>query len=157
MLSEVYEKLKELVDVREVEVAGQHKVPRHPVVLPKEGMAVLQVVLPEGPIAKMPHEELTGKALVPLQPVHILQEFRIADVVEVGIDVVEDVLDGLGADGAIAADVAVARLDIELDVRYSGSVLTSIVLLFHQEIELVEAVERRPVLLEVVVEGLSKP
>lgn len=120
-------------------------------------MAVLQMVLAEGSISEMAHEKLSGKALVPLQPIHILQEVRIPNVVEVGIDVIENLLDRLGPNGTIAADIAVAWLHIELDIGYTCPILASVVLLLHEEIELVEAVKSGAVLLQVIIEGFPEP
>jgi len=54
-----------------------------------------------------------------------------------------------------AMEEGVARFDIEFDGGYSRSVLAAVVLFFHQQVQLVQAVEDSTVLLEVIRERFS--
>jgi hypothetical protein len=56
MLAKVYKLFKKLINVGEVEVAGEYEVTGFPVVLPEEGVAVFQVIFTIGAISKVPYQ-----------------------------------------------------------------------------------------------------
>src|SRR5690606_41191864 len=58
--------------------------------------------------------------------------------------------------GAVAADVAITGLKVQLDISDSGTILTPGVLFFHQDVHLVYR-ESRAVLMEVVGQRLPQP
>ena len=68
----------------------------------------------------------------------------------------EEVGDGLGCHASEAVHEGIARFCIEFDGGDACAILSPIVLFFHQEVQLVEAVERAPLLLHVIGEGLPE-
>ncbi len=57
---------------------------------------------------------------------------------------------------AVAADVALARRDFDLNVGHPGPVLPSVHLLLHHHVQLVDGIKRRFVFVDVVLVGLPK-
>ena len=159
VLTQFDEFLIEFVDVRQVEVAGYHEAARHPVVLARDGVYVFDVVLAEGAVAQVAEEDFAGELDVLLHP------FRIVELVRMTVrdgrnpvgDLLEDVLDRGVAVRTDTVDVDVAVFGIELDVGQPGTVLSPVVLFFHQQVHLVEPVEVRAVFLPVVVDRLEQP
>ena len=47
--------------------------------------------------------------------------------------------------------------NIELDVGQAHAVLASVALFLHQEVHLVQAVEGRPIVVDVILQGLFEP
>ncbi len=56
----------------------------------------------------------------------------------------------------LAEYILAAGLDVHPDAADTGSLLSAVMLLFHQEIEFVESVEFRPILLFIIGQRLQK-
>jgi len=56
--------------------------------------------------------------------------------------VFKHLLDGVWSGGAVTANVAFARFYIKFNVGYACPVLPAVVLLFHKQVKLIEAVKR---------------
>ena len=69
----------------------------------------------------------------------------------------ENVLDGSVGVRTYAIDVNVSGTGIKLDVGQTGAVLTSIVLFLHENLHLVEAVERGAVSASIIVQRFEQP
>ena len=81
-----------------------------------------------------------------------------AHLVGVGLDLAgEDLGQALGADLAVAEQEGLAVLGADLDAADARAVLAAVVLLLHQEEELVKAVERGAVLLLIPLQVLGQP
>ena len=65
-------------------------------------------------------------------------------------------MDGGGTFGALAEEIFVTRSRVELDDSEPSTFLTTVVLLLHKEIELIEAIHPGAILLLVVGEGLTQ-
>ena len=83
---------------------------------------------------------------------HRLGELRdddgLANLIGVGLDLAgEDLGQALSADFAVAEEEGLAVFRPDFDATNPGAVLAAVVLLLHEEEELVEAVERGAVLL----------
>jgi len=104
-------------------------------------------------------QELAPEVEVPLHRLGELRDDdRLAHLVGVGLDLAgEDLGEPLGADLAVAEEEGLAVLRPDLDAADAGAVLAAVVLLLHQEEELVEAVQRRAVLLLVPFQVLGQP
>ena len=153
VLANLDQHVKQLVHVREVEVAGDHEVAGAPVVLPQERVAVLDIVLAKRAVAQVPQEQLAGEGVVVLKR-HRVLELLGGKVLEAAHDLAEQVLDGARVHRAHSGDVALAGIHVQLDVGQPRAVLAAVVLLFHQQVHLVEAVKRRAVLVNVVLQRL---
>ena len=148
MLAPAYHRLEEGVDVCHIEVAAHQEVAAAPVVAPEEGMDVFHSAFPGGGVAQMSeiyfpdHRSLRGGLLWS----HAFEP-RFGKTVA---DSVEYLLDGLWPQFAFAPDVFVAGTCLQVDYSDAGSFLSAVVLLLHQEIELVEGIGVASVFLFVI-------
>ena len=149
----------ELGGVREVEVAGDEQVAGRPDGLTRVGVAGDRVEVAGGAVAEVAEQELAAEVEVTLHRLGELRDDdRLAHLVGVGLDLAgEDLGQALGADFAVAEEEGLAVLGADLDAADAGAVLAAIVLLLHQEEELVEAVQRSAVLLLIPLQVLGQP
>ena len=149
----------ELGGVREVEVAGDEQVAGRPDGLTRVGVAGDRVEVAGGAVAEVAEQELAAEVEVTLHRLGELRDDdRLAHLVGVGLDLAgEDLGQALGADLTVAEEEGLAVLGADLDAADAGAVLAAIVLLLHQEEELVEAVQRRAVFLLIPLQVLGQP
>ena len=104
-------------------------------------MAAFNGVAAVGTIAQVTQKYLAGKTYVLLQVIDVFEGGRVLVVngLELGIDLIEDVLGWVLLNGARARDIAISGLHVEFDIGNTGAVLASVVLLFHQQMHFVEA------------------
>ena len=76
-------------------------------------------------------------------------------VIDLGSYLLEDVCNRLGSITPFTMHEGVTRFNIELEGSHACTILTAIVLLFHEEVELVEAPHDGPILLLIIRERLS--
>lgn len=155
-LSEVDELLEDFVYIGQVKVSREHQVPGHPIALPQERVGTGEAVLAIGSIAQMPEQQFTGETDVVAEPLAIAQQARVAfcDGRKLAVDAMKDVLNGLWLGAAIAADIFFSWCLVELNCREPSTVLAAVVLLLHQQVHLVEAVEAGSVLFSVILKIL---
>ena len=122
-------------------------------------MAAFNGVAAVGTIAQVTQKYLAGKTYVLLQVIDVFEGGRVFVVngLELGIDLIEDVLGWVLLNGARARDVAISGLHVEFDIGNSGAVLAAVVLLFHQQMHFVEAPQGRSVFVEVVLQWFFEP
>ena len=113
--------VEHLVHVRQVEVAAEAQVLGSPVVAAHEGVDMGESALAGGGVAEMSHEDL---CIFPTA----------------GADVAEDFGDGAATQSTFAEHVFLAGFGVEVGAGDTGALLTSVVLLLHEEVELVETV-----------------
>ena len=70
-------------------------------------------------------------------------------------DLGEDVGDGLVIAATDAMQEGVAGFDVQLDGSYACAILSPVVLFFHQQVQLVQAVKHCAVLLQIIGERLA--
>ena len=148
----------QLVGVREVEVAGDEQVAGRPDGLTGVGVAGDRVEVAGGAVAEVPEEEFAAEVEMTL---HRFREFGdddpFAHLVGVGLDLAgEDLGQALGADLTVTEEEGLAVLGADLDAADAGAVLAAVVLLLHQQEQLVEAVQRGAVLLLVPFQVLGQ-
>ena len=107
----------------------------------------------------MAEQELAAEVEVALHRLGELRDDdRLAHLVGVGLDLAgEDLGQALGADLTVAEEEGLAVLGADLDAADPGAVLAAVVLLLHQEEELVEAVQRGAILLLIPLQVLGQP
>ena len=101
MLAEFDQHVKQLVDVGQVEVARHHEVPRAPVALAEEGVAVFNLILSKRSVPQVTQKQLSGEGKVVLQGDGVLELF-CSEVLEPPHDLFEEILNGAGVHGAHA-------------------------------------------------------
>ena len=146
---------EDVVGVGEVEVAAEGEVACAPVAAAEEGVDVGESGASGGAVSEVPHVEFAGEGEGG-GGVGGVVELLWGDVAVVAVDGVEDFGDGVGAGGALAEHVFFAGLGAELDAGEAGSVLSAVVLLLHEEVELVEGVHPGAVLVVVILQGLEE-
>src|SRR5690349_13189306 len=144
MLSEVDKYVKEFFDIRHVEISGHHKVPASPVVLTQKGMNIFDAVQSVRSISQMPQPKFTGKGDIRLQPMFIPELFlsRLLSLLVFFSDLLEEMGYGLGLYRTISADIPATRFNIDFDIRHSGAILPTVVLLFHEDVHPVHGISR---------------
>ena len=141
---------EDLVDVGHVEVAAQHQVARRPVVAAQERVYIFHAALARGAVAQMAHIQLAHKRQVDgRSAVHQ----RVVDVVA---DAAEDLADGIAALGALAIDIFLAWSGVRVDAAHTGRLLTAVVLLLHQQVQQVQAIQIGSILVFVILQGLAQ-
>ena len=134
-LTLIREKMKDLVDVSHIKIATQTEVLGAPVITTQEGVNILQSTLTCGGIAQMPHIELSGKRL---------------------IDMLEHLCDGILALSTFTEHILLASRGVEVDTRHTSALLSTVMLLLHHQIELVQPIAPRAVFLFIIRQGLQQ-
>ena len=146
---------KYFVHVGQIEITAESQVLGPPVVAAQEGVHIRQAGLAGSGVAQVAHIDLTGKGQAFFGITGIDQLFG-RQVLEVALHGGKDFGNGSRAQGTFAEHVFLAGIGGQLDTGQSGSLLSAVVLLLHQQIELVEPVHPRAILLLIIVERLEK-
>ena len=123
------QKIKDLVDIGHVEVATQAEVLGPPIVTPQEGVNVLQSFFPRGRIAQMPHVELASKGLV---------------------DTFENLRYRILTFRPFTKHIFLAHGSIQIDTCRASAFLTTVMLLLHHQIELIQRITPRAVFMLII-------
>ena len=142
---------KDFIDVGQVEVAAQREVLCPPVVAAQERVNVGKPALARRRVAEVAHVEFAGERQ------HCLGIGGIGQLVgrqvtEVAVHGVEYLGYRPRAETALAEHKLLAGVGLELDAGEARRLLPTVVLFLHQEVEFVEAVHPRAVLLLVIFE-----
>jgi hypothetical protein len=151
------DEIEKLIRIDEVEIAGQGKVAGGDGISFDKGVAKFGEVLSPRAIAEVTKQQLADKGDMAFHQAGMLGDIGLVllQLFDFLHDLREDVCDRLMVAAPDAMQEWVARFDIEFDGGYTGSVLAAVVLFFHQQVQLVKAVEDGTVLLKVVRERFS--
>ena len=152
VLAQINQVLKKLVDIGHIKISGNDQVAVHPIVLPQKGVYTLQAVFPIGAITHMAQHQFTHIRHSFFELIGMLKYIRVGlgRLAYPFVDFIKNMLDGLLIVGAYSTDIALSRLHIELNTGKTRPVLTSVVLFFHHQVHLVDAVQGCTVLFFVV-------
>ena len=158
MLAAFNHALVEFRRVGHVEVAQHHQRARGPVGAAQVGMAGAFVKEAGGAVAQMPHQDFTAVVEVVLDVFRIFQvDLAAADfLVELFDLAVEDGGKGVLAGVPGAEQVGLPQRHIELHTADARAVLAAVVLLFHQDEQLVECPEGTAVFVLKIRERLKQ-
>ena len=122
-------------------------------------MAGDRVEVARGAVAEVAEEQFAAEVEMSL---NCFREFgdddAFAHLIRVGLDLTgENLGQALGANLAVAEEEGLPVFGADLDAADTRAVLASVVLLLHQEEELVKAVERGAVLLLIPFQVLGQP
>ena len=153
VLSKAHQLFHQLFRVGHIEVASDNQVAAHEVALPEERMAGLNAVFTMGSIPQMPHVNLTGKGQILLYPLGVLEPLRLAvqALSQAKLNAPIDILHRLRLNAAVACDVTFPRRHTHLDASQSRAILATVVLLFHHQNHLIQAIQSRPIGFQVMV------
>ena len=147
--------IEDLRDVREVEVSTDRERLRTPVTTAYHRVHIGQTALARGAIAEVPHEAGACEGEIALGIGYVAEAIGRC-MGELGMDGIEDLLYGGGAFGTLTEEILITRSTVELDDSQPSTFLSTVMLLLHQEVELVEPIHPRTILLLVVAEGLTQ-
>ena len=118
-------------------------------------MHVGEAGLARGAVSQVPHVDLARKGEALLGILRVVELLR-CQVAEVGMHGVEYLGDGSRAQGPFAEHVFLAGIGLQLDASQARAFLPPVVLLLHEEVELVQAIHPGAVLLFVVLQGFQE-
>ena len=143
--------IEHLIHIGEIEVATKTEVLGSPVVAAHERVDMRESALACGGVAEMSHQDLS---ILPASSPFRLPLGALAGVG--GGDGLENFVDGTASKGTFAEHIFLAWLCLEIGAGDARSFLSSIVLLLHEEIELVESVGSGSVFFLVVTDGFEQ-
>ncbi len=118
-------------------------------------MNILDATLTRGTIAQMPHVEFASERQFLLGKLSVGELLR-RQVLEVGVRLAEDFGHGVLALGTLTEHVLMSRLTAEFHTSHTSTLLSTVVLFLHHQIELVECVHPSTVLLLVILQWLEQ-
>ena len=159
MLADRDEAVVQLHRVGHVEIPGQHQVSRRPRAAPEERVARTQAVAAGGAVAEMSEVDLRSEVEVLFDRVGELRMDRaVGDLLAILLkEFLEDPVERVRLDVALAEHERLARRDVELHTRHTRAILSAVVLLLHQQKQLEEAPKRRAVFLLIIGERFEQP
>ena len=127
--------MKHLVDIRHVEVAAQTQVLGAPVISAQEGMHKRQSTLSRGRIAQVTHQQFS---------LHLFRDTR------------ENLRNRILTLGLLTEHIFRAGLVGQAHRGNTSTLLSTVVLLLHHQVELIETIGPRTVFLLVIIQGLQQ-
>ena len=85
-----------------------------------------------------------------------MRRIFLLNLSEFSIDLIENILCWIFFNRTCPGNVALSRFHVELNVRNPRTILTTIVLFFHEEVHFINAIQRSTVFLQVVFHGFFK-
>jgi hypothetical protein len=148
---------KKLIGIYEVEVAGKGEIPGGNSISFDKGVAEFGAVLALGTVAQVAQEHFSQEGDVTFHETGVFFDIGLVlfQLFYFPHYFGKDVCDGLVIATSDPVKERVSGFSVKLDSGYSGSVLAPVVLFFHQEVQLVKAVQNSAVLLQVIGERLS--
>ena len=158
VLAAVDEHFVELAGVGHVEVAHHHQGAGRPVAAAQVRVAAARIEIARSAVAQVADEDFTAEVEVRLNAGRVLDVHRaLAGHFEEVFDLlVEDLGQSVFGDAAAAVHVRLADGHVDLDAANTGAVLTAIVLLFHEEKQLVETPQAGAVTVVIIGQRLAE-
>ena len=158
VLAALDERFVELGGIGHVEIPHDHEGARRPVAAAEVGMAGAFIELAAGAVAQVPHEDLAAEIKVLLDAIGaVLVQLALAVHLEEGFHLLaENLCQRVGFDPAPPVDVGFSERHIELHTADPGAVLAAVVLLFHEQEELVHPPQAGAVAVVIVCERLAE-
>ena len=150
-----HDALEYLVDVGHVEVATQQQVARTPVAPAQKRVYIRQARTAGGAVAQVPHVDLAGKRQVQGRPLGIGR--IVGRILNLGLYIGKNLLYGTGPQSAFPVDKLLGRTCVQLHASQPGPLLPPVVLFLHEQVELVQPIHVRAVLLLIISEWFQQP
>ena len=147
---------EDVVRVREVEIAAEGQVAGAPIAAAQEGVDVSEARPAGGAVTQMAHVEFAGEGQTG-RGVSRIGEALGSDVAILAVDRLEDLRDGARPSGPLTKHILLAGRGAELDAGEPRAVLPAVVLLLHEEVELVEGIHPGAVFTMIILERLEQP
>ena len=147
--------LEDFIYVGHVEVAAKTEVLRLPVVAAQEWVHILDATLSGGAVAQVSHVEFACERQFLLGKLSV-GKLLGSQVLEVGIRLTENLGHGVLALRTLTKHILMSRLSAQFDTSHTSTLLSTVVLLLHHQIELVKCVHPGAVLLLVILQWLEQ-
>ena len=147
--------LEDFIYVCHIEVAAKTEVLRLPVVAAQEWVHILDATLSGGTVAQVSHVEFASERQFLLGKLSI-SKLLGSQVLEVGVCLAEDFGHGVLALRTLTKHILMSWLSAQFDTSHTSTLLSTVVLLLHHQIEFVECVHPSTVLLLVILQWLEQ-
>ena len=147
--------VENLIDIGHIEVAAKTEVLRLPVVAAQEWVNILDATLSGGTVSQVTHVKFASERQFLLGKLGVGKLLR-SQVLEVGIRLAEDFGHGVLALGTLTEHILMSWLTAEFHTSHTSTLLSTVVLLLHHQIEFVECVHPSAVLLLVILQWLQQ-
>ena len=147
--------LEDFIYVGHVEVAAKAEVLRLPIVAAQEWVHILDATLSGGTVAQVSHVEFACERQFLFGKLSI-SKLLGSQVLEVGIRLAEYLRHGVLTLCTLTKHILMTRLSAQFDTSHTSTLLSTVVLLLHHQIEFVECVHPSTVLLLVILQWLEQ-
>ena len=147
--------LEDFIYVGHVEVTAKTEILRLPVVAAQEWVHILNATLSCGTVAQVSHVEFACERQFLFGKLSI-GKLLGSQVLEVGIRLTEDFGYSVLALCTLTEHILMTRLSAQFDTSHTSTLLSTVVLLLHHQIEFVECVHPGAVLLLVILQWLEQ-
>ena len=147
--------LEDFIYVGHVEVAAKAEVLRLPVVAAQEWVHILDATLSGGTVAQVSHVEFACERQFLFGKLSI-SKLLGSQVLEVGIRLAEYLRHGVLTLCTLTKHILMTRLSAQFDTSHTSTLLSTVVLFLHHQIEFVECVHPGAVLLLVILQWLEQ-
>ena len=146
---------KNLIDISQIEVTAQRQILGPPVVAAEKRMHIRDSALSRSGITEVSHIKLSGKRQA------LLGIFRIAQLcrcqfLEIGMYITENLSDGSRSQRALTEHIFFSRIRLQFDTSQTGSFLSAVMLFFHQQIQLIQAIHPGAILLLIIFQRFEQ-
>ena len=155
MLSDGSDTGKHFVHICHVEVTAKGKVLRPPVVPSEKRMDIRYAGFSGGRITQMSHVYFPRKGQCTLGKPSIVQLLP-GQILEVGLHRFKNFSDGTGTQRPFTEHILFTRICFQFHTCQSGTFLPTVMLFFHQQVELIEPIHPCPVLLFVILQRFKQ-
>ena len=150
VLPQLYQFLKQLINVCQVEVTGQNEITGNPVILPQKRVAGFDAVVTVGTVAQVSQQQLAGIGQIILKPLAVGQLFR-GQVLKSTHDGRKEVVQVIGRITPPTADVLLSGFYANFDGSQPRAILATVTHFLHEQLPPIEAVKRRTILVLIVI------
>ena len=147
--------LEDFIYVGHVEVTAKAEVLRLPVVAAQEWVHILDATLSGGTVAQVSHVEFACERQFLLGKLCI-SKLLGSQVLEIGICLAEDFGHGVLTLRTLTKHILMSWLSTQFDTSHTSTLLSTVVLLLHHQIEFVECVHPSTILLLVILQWLEQ-
>ena len=155
MLSNSRDAGKDFIHIGQIEVATERQVLGTPVVTAQEGVNILQSTLARSGVAQVTHIDLARKGQAALGVVGVMQ-LLLRQILELTLHRAEDFGDSPRPHGPFAKHILFARVGLELHTGQSCSLLPTVMLFLHEQIEFIQAIHPGAILLLIVLQRFEQ-
>jgi hypothetical protein len=147
---------EQLISIYQVKVTGNAKVACGNGIVAYKGMAELYIVLALGGVAQVAHQQLAQEADVAFHEARELGNFRLVFLylLDLVAHFAENIANGLRGAAPETVHEGYPWFCIEFYGGYTRTILSAVMLLFHEQVQLIKPKENRSVFLLIIREWL---